>query len=266
MPQRVVLIKLGGSIITNKDIPMSLRHEELTRLVAEIVRAKKEHPDHLFVVGHGSGSFAHVPASKYGTMNGLCNEESVLGMAIVLDSAAQLNRIVVHEFLKADIPAVSLLPSQCLITKNRQPDTFFVDVFEEYVKKGLFPVTCGDVLVDRGQGCTIWSTEEVLAFFARQFEERGWEVEQIVHVTEAQGVYDGKKQVIDRITQQNWPEIQQLITRTKGFDVTGGMGLKIHESLQLASMGIQSKIISGLERDNLYHALSGNQFVGTVVQ
>jgi isopentenyl phosphate kinase len=39
-------------------------------------------------VGHGQGSFAHVPASKYQNYGCFINEESVLGMAIVQDSAA----------------------------------------------------------------------------------------------------------------------------------------------------------------------------------
>src|SRR5260221_6644494 len=144
MEKKVVLIKLGGSIITNKDIPMSLRHEVLKRLVEEIAQVRSERPDLLFVIGHGQGSFGHVPASKYKTISGLQNEESVLGMAIVLDIAAQLNRVVVNECLRQHIPAASVLPSQSLITKDRKTDSYFTEVFEEYVKLGLVPITCGD--------------------------------------------------------------------------------------------------------------------------
>jgi isopentenyl phosphate kinase len=56
----VLLIKLGGSIITNKDIPMSVREDVLKRLVAEIAQAreelKKQKQTPLIVVGHGQGS------------------------------------------------------------------------------------------------------------------------------------------------------------------------------------------------------------------
>jgi isopentenyl phosphate kinase len=262
----VVLIKLGGSIITNKEIPMSVRHQVLKRLVTEISQARRENPHKLFVVGHGSGSFGHVPASQYDTLHGFKDEESVMGMAIVLDSAAQLNRIVIKEFLEAGIPAVSLAPSNCLVTRKRVAETYFTEVFEEYIKNGLLPVTFGDVLVDRDQGCTIWSTEEVLSFFARKFQEKGWQVEQIVHVTETDGVYDLEKKVLPVVTQMNWPEVQKAITMTKGFDVTGGMGLKILESLQLAEQKIESKIVSGLRADNLYNALAARTFIGTTIQ
>lgn len=264
--KQVTLIKLGGSIITNKEIPMQVRDDVLKRLVAEIARARAEQPDMLFIVGHGQGSFGHVPATQYQTINGFVNDESVLGMAIVQDSAAQLNRIVVHSFLEAGLPAVSLYASNSLITKKRKSDSYFIEVFEEYIRHGLFPITGGDVIVDREQGCTIWSTEEVLAFFALQFQKRGWEVKQIVHVTEVDGVYDANQQVVPQVTKDNWTEVQKAIVGTRGFDVTGGMTLKITESLELAKSGISSKILSGLRAQNLYNALSGREWTGTVIE
>ncbi len=262
----VILIKLGGSIITNKEIPMQLRVDVLNRLVKEIVRARAAFPNKLFVVGHGSGSFAHVPATQYKTMNGFVNGESRLGMAIVQDSAAQLNRHVVHSFLEAGVPAVSLYPSNSLVTKNRLADSHFVDVFEEYIAQGLFPITGGDVILDRAQGCTIWSTEEVLGFFAEEFLQRGWQVEQLVHVTEVPGVFDAESKVIASITPETWQGQKQHITTTKGFDVTGGMFTKIEESLKLANKGINVKILSGLKAENLYQALTGNSWEGTSIQ
>ncbi|HAV15537.1 MAG TPA: hypothetical protein DCX25_04365 [Candidatus Pacebacteria bacterium] len=263
--KNVVLIKLGGSIITNKDIPMSLRQDALDRLVHEIVRARQEQKDTLFVVGHGQGSFAHVPAVKYQTMQGFVNDESPMGMAIVQDSAAQLNRIVVRAFLQQGVPAVSLYPSNSLVTNARKPVAYFTDVFEQYLRLGMFPVTGGDVIADEKQGCTIWSTEEVLSFFAQQFVKKGWHITGIFHIVEVDGVYDLNKRLVSRITYKNWPKIKQAITCTKGFDVTGGMGLKVEESLALAKLGIPSNILSGLVKDNVYNALVGKQWKGTEI-
>ncbi len=261
----VTLIKLGGSIITNKEVPMSLRKDVLKRLVREIATAMKAFPDEYFVVGHGQGSFGHVPAVKYETMNGFINDESRMGMAIVQDTAEQLNRIVVKEFIEQSIPAVSLHPSNSLVTKNRKADKYFVDVFEQYMRKGMLPVTGGDVIVDEVQGCTIWSTEEVLSFFAKTFQEKGWKVKQIIHVVEVDGVYDEQKHVIPLITKKNWEEVKKAVVSTKGFDVTGGMNLKIQESIDLAELHISSKILSGLKKDNLLNALTQKEWIGTEI-
>jgi isopentenyl phosphate kinase len=266
MKKNLTLIKLGGSIITDKEIPMSLRGSVLKRLVGEIASARQEKPDQLIVVGHGQGSFAHVPASQYQTMNGFINEESILGMAIVQDSAASLNRLVVHEFLKHELPAVSFYASNTVVTKKRKLLNFCADVIDQYLQKGLLPVTCGDVLVDDDQGCTIWSTEKILAFLADYFLGKQIEVNKIIHVTEVAGFLDKQGQVVPEITATTWPKISRDLRHTRGFDVTGGMGLKIEESLALAKKGIESVIISGMMKDNLFWALSGQDCVGTTIR
>lgn len=265
MKKKVTLIKLGGSIITNKEIPMTLRQGVLKRLVREIALAKEKSPDELFIIGHGQGSFAHVPATKYKTMDGFINDESVLGMAIVQDSAASLNRLVVHEFLKNEVPAVSFYASNTISTNKRQAQSFCNDVLWQYLEKGLLPVTCGDVLVDSSQGCTIWSTEQILAFFANYLDDNGLEVKRIVHVTEVAGFLDQEKNLVEKIDKKSWPELKKMLTSTKGFDVTGGMGLKVEESLALADKGIKSVILSGMKDDNLFAALTDQKFIGTEI-
>lgn len=267
--KNVIFIKLGGSVITNKDIPLSLRSDVLKRLVQEIARAReeleKQGKQTLFVVGHGQGSFAHAPAMKYQTMQGFINDESRMGMAIVQDTAAQLNRIVVHEFIQAGIPAVSVCPSNSLVTDHRKAKAWFSDIFEEYLKHGMFPITGGDVIVDTSQGCTIWSTEEVLSFFASVFLDHGWNVEGMYHIVEVDGVYDLQKKVVPHITKEVWTELRHAITATKGFDVTGGMALKVQESLDLAEKGVPSRILSGLKKDNVFLCLCGEKWEGTEI-
>jgi isopentenyl phosphate kinase len=263
----LTFLKLGGSIITDKDIPMSVREEVLADLVSQVAKARSylEKNHEQLIVGHGQGSFAHMPAAQYKTMGGFINEESVLGMAIVQDSAAQLNRFVVHAFIRHELPAVTLAPSNILITKNREPVEFFLPLVEAYLDKGLWPVTGGDVIVDQAQGCTIWSTEEVLAYLAVELQKRQRGVRRIIHVTEVPGVLDATGQVVPRLTPANWPTVKKAIGRTKGFDVTGGMLLKVEESLDLLQYGIESLIISGLEPNNLYKALVGEKWQGTLV-
>lgn len=261
---KLTLIKLGGSIITNKEVPKTVQKPIVTRLVQEIARAKAE-LDEVFMIGHGQGSFAHAPALRYKTMDGFISKESPMGMAITQDSAAQLNRIIVAECINEHLPAVSFLFSNSLVTHNRQAKHWCSQVLLEYLEKGLFPVTCGDVIVDEKQGCTIWSTEKILAYLAEELPAEDYHVERIIHVTEVAGVLDGSGKVIDVVSRNNQEEIKKHINGTKGFDVTGGMWHKIEESLELADKGISSYIISGLKKDNLYNCLLNNSFEGTKI-
>ncbi len=266
----VTLVKLGGAVITDKSVPNTLRPEVLSRLVREIKNVWQDLDEYL-VLGHGAGSFAHVPAAHYGTIDGFRDDHSRLGMAIVQDSAAQLNRLVVHECIKQDLPAVSSCASSSVVTKKKQMQTYFTDVFEQYLKNDLLPVTYGDVIVDSEIGCTIWSTDVILSHCTREFLQRGWKVNRIVHATQVAGVLKNLQQpengIFDLITPENAEEVQKSMGQTKGFDVTGGMWTKISESLSLAqNHGIETVILSGDTPGMLERCLRGESFVGTTIR
>jgi isopentenyl phosphate kinase len=61
----IVLVKLGGSLITDKTRPETVRAETLARLASEIAGAFPACRERL-VVAHGSGSFGHVAAERHG--------------------------------------------------------------------------------------------------------------------------------------------------------------------------------------------------------
>lgn len=263
--KEIVLIKLGGAIITNKEVPMMVRFDILNRLASEIAQARRQTND-LYIVGHGQGSFAHAPALRYKTIDGFVSNDSVIGMAVTQDSAAQLNRIVVKNFLKEQMPAVSFLFSNSLVTKNKQAQHWCGSVLINYLEKGLLPITGGDVIVDEEIGCTIWSTEKVLSYIALNLPTDNYKVNKIIHVTEVPGVLDSNNQIIPEITRQNEVQVKQLMRSTKGFDVTGGMWHKIEESLQLADKGISSIIVSGTRKGALLNCLIGSDYEGTVIR
>jgi isopentenyl phosphate kinase len=61
---KLQFVKLGGSLITHKRTPRTARRDVIARLATEIKSVCAEVSDLRFVLGHGSGSFAHVPAKK----------------------------------------------------------------------------------------------------------------------------------------------------------------------------------------------------------
>lgn len=71
MTRNLVFLKLGGSLITDKTRPRTVRLDTLKRLCAEIASARKHDPNLQLLLGHGSGSFGHVAAKKYKTREGL---------------------------------------------------------------------------------------------------------------------------------------------------------------------------------------------------
>lgn len=263
----LILIKLGGSVITNKEVPNSLQRDVLKRLAGEISRANKKMRDTKVILGHGQGSFAHAPAMRYRTMEGFVSADSKIGMAITLNSVNQLHRHVLEELINQEIPAVSWRVNNTVITQNSFAESFYLDNLLEILSKDLLPVTCGDVMIDSRQGCTIWSTETVFSFLVKELTKQKFSISRIINVGEVSGVLDSTGSVIPSITSKNASRVAKLINGTKGFDVTGGMWHKVQESLNLASeLGISSAIISGSQPETLYNCLVGREFVGTLVE
>ena len=107
----LVLLKLGGSVITDKNNPFTARGDVIRRLGREIRGALDERPDLQLILGHGSGSFGHVVAQKYRTREGAVHEDSWRGYAETAAAAARLNRLVTDLLLEEGVPVVSYQPS-----------------------------------------------------------------------------------------------------------------------------------------------------------
>src|SRR4030042_2043405 len=109
MVGELVFVKLGGSVITDKAKPFTERKDVINRLATEI-HSSQERTGATLIVGHGGGSYPHVPAERYKTHLGIVSEESRMGSALVQDAASRLNRIVVNALLTAGEPAISVQP------------------------------------------------------------------------------------------------------------------------------------------------------------
>lgn len=258
----MILVKLGGSLITNKSKPMTLREEVLVDLVGQVKRTWGKTQGRL-VLGHGQGSFGHVPAEKYHTIEGRVGEQSVYGAAVVEDVASQLNRIVVGECLKQGLPAVSIRPFD-FARVNGKTELWLGNLLQA-LEEGFLPVVYGDVVLDETKSFTIWSTEKVLNELVGGLLLRGVEVNKVIHCGDVDG-FLVKGKVVEEINAVNLVKMKKEITETQGFDVTGGMLHKVEESMLSAKQGVESYIIGGNHGGNLYKALTGGKFVGTRIR
>lgn len=261
----LVLIKLGGSLITNKNKFETPRLDVLKRLAKEIHEAKQEKKINL-IVGHGGGSFPHRPAHKYETNKGFIRENSARGFATVQDAASRLNRIVVRALIDAGENAVSLQPSAWCITKNGEIEKSFINPLKEMLTKNILPVPFGDVVIDLVKGSHILSTEQILEYLADTLKAK-----RIVVAGNVDGVFTGDPhkeknvKLIPEITQKNFEEIKECLKESESIDVTGGMLHKVERLLNMTGKGIESTIINGEKEDNLKQAILGKP-IGTVIK
>ncbi len=264
MKKSIILIKIGGSLITDKQKPFTLRKQALEKICNEIHLAQKS--GKLLILGHGGGSFPHFPAKKYQTQRGVINDASYRGIAEVADAAAQLNRIVVKTLLEKRVNAFSIAPSSIFVSKDFAKDSLSTRSIEKALQLGLLPVVYGDVILDREKGCTIYSTERVLGYIGLALKKNDYEIEKIIHCGQTNGVYDDNGNTIPLINSKNIDVYKHCLGGSGGVDVTGGMIHKVVESLDLAKQGIPGLIIDGIEHGSLSQAIAGKEVLGTRIE
>ncbi len=265
--KRLILIKLGGSIITDKSKPFCAREEVIRRLAKEIKQAQaKLSPETKIIIGHGSGSFGHTVAAEYQTQKGLINKDSLKGLSLVADAAIQINRIVVKNFLGQNLPVFSFAPASFTLSEGFQTKEVFLQPLKEALKRGLLPVIYGDVVLDTKSGCAIFSSEKILDLMAENLSDRFQQIE-VIYCGDTEGVYGENNKTVSQITPENYQMIKKWIGGSGKTDVTGGMLHKVEEALSLAKKHqIKTLIISGKEKGNLNKAILGIKIKKTVIE
>ncbi len=264
--KKIILLKLGGSLITDKTKPFTVRLKVIRNLARQIAGALKDDKNIQLIIGNGAGSFAHYPATNYKMIGKLKNENQKMGFSVVQDAASRLNRIIVSELLKVGVRAISLNPSSMIIARGGKFRTFLTRHCLGILNLEMTPILYGDIVYDEVFGFKIFSTEQLLSELARRFIKKNIKIAKIIHNGITKGVLDEKGALISKITKEKYLKLKHIFFKTKGFDVTGGMIHKVEESLALAELGIQTLIINGTTSRNLLKkALCGQEVEGTLI-
>ena len=260
--QQPVFLKLGGSLITDKAVPRTPRLEVLRRLAQEIAEARKANPAQPLLIGHGSGSFGHVPARQYGTRQGVRTPEQWRGFAEVWWDASSLNRLVVGALREAGLPVVSLPPSTSVTACDGQVAAWDIAPLQSALAAGLLPVVQGDVIFDTVRGGTILSTEELFAYLARQLHPARLllaGIEPGVWPIYPPRLDEASVGIVPEITPANVAIVLPSLGGSLAADVTGGMASKVGQMLALVEElpGLEVLIFSGLQPGMVPKALLG---------
>lgn len=262
--KKLILIKLGGSLITDKNKPYTARPKVIRRLAKEIKFCWDR--GFLFLISHGSGSFGHTSAAKYKTADGIKKKEDVYGLAVVQQDALAINRIVNKIFLEEGLPVLSFIPSSFTLSDNKNLLKVFVEPIIEALRIDVLPIVFGDVILDKKIGGCIFSGEKTLDNLIRPLVKGGFKIKKIIQCGITEGVYDEKGRTIPALDKTSFEKIKRVVSFSGSTDVTGGMIHKVEESLKIAKFGISSLIISGKTPGNLKKAIFGKKVKGTLIK
>lgn len=278
--EKLIFLKLGGSLITDKERPRTARVDVLAHLCRQIADCCAHDRNLSLLIGHGSGSFGHVAAKKYATRQGIIpsltspNSFPLKGKARmgaywhgfteVWHEARELNKIVMDAFRAAKIPALAISPSSGVVARDGKVDSWSIEPIKRALAEGIVPVVYGDVVFDEILGGTILSTEELFIFLARELHPQ-----RILLAGLEDGIYadfPARKRRVARVSPASYPEIRRSIGVSAGTDVTGGMDSKVEQMLKLVEEipALAVQIFSGVGEGNLGRVLNGEE-LGTLI-
>ncbi len=252
----MLLVKLGGSVLTDKARLRTPRKTAIIRLTKELAGLGED-----LIVVHGAGSFGHVLARKYG-LNGPASPAKAKGAAVVQRDVRALDDLVVGGLLKAGLAPVVLPPSAILSLDDGRVVSFDAEVFKDYVAQGFTPVTFGDVVRDRARGVAVSSGDVLMLELAKAFHPRT-----VVFAADVDGLCtaDPRKhedaRLLLAVSREDLPMID--FGPAKGADVTGGIEAKVRRMLEIASHADECLIVNGNVKNRLRDALRGRIVVGT---
>jgi len=262
--KELIIMKIGGSVITDKNKYMSADKESILRVAKEIANARKKKKFDLVIV-HGAGSFGHMPVKKYNITNGIFSEMQKLGFAHTYHSCATLSHHLISVLLAEGVPAIVVPPLTILSHHNKKIKKFDTTVLSMLLKEGYVPILRGDVVLDDVIGGSISSGDEQVPYLAKKLNAK-----RVIYGVDVDGIFTAdpktKKdaKLIPFISNKNINSILSCLEEAKTQDVTGGMRGKITELLHYATIPIY--IVNAKKRGNIQNILLGKKVKCTEIR
>ncbi len=246
----VKVLKIGGSILTDKNRRLFARSEEINRVAEEVA----PYAENLILV-HGAGSFGHVQAEEY-ELREKFNPE---GLRVTHSSVVELNRLVVEALARSGANPMPIHPFSCVTLRDGRIESFSLEPIVLMIEEGLLPVLHGDVAMDITRRAGIVSGDDLVPYLARSLD-----AEMVAEGTDKDGVLvEGKP--LERISRDDWPAVEKFLVGSSTTDVTGGMREKVLKLLKLADAGINSLIFNASKHGYISRVLKGD-VLGTKVE
>lgn len=259
--KELTVIKLGGSLLTDKREPYTYRKNVLDAVAHEIADCISEGIIENLVLLHGVGSYGHPPVLKHKLHKGFLGPEQLLPLSETQESVGTLRHIIVKAFQEAGIPICLMYPSSMIIADKMRMTDYFLEPLKRWASIGMVPLLGGDILVDSSMGWSVGSGDQ-LAVIAS--EELG--AKKLVFATDVSGIYDADPKVkedAELLPRVNLNDIETTLMKmgeSGMVDASGTMKGKLQAVMPakpLIEKGLQVAFLSMMESGNLKAFLKG---------
>ncbi len=255
----MILIKFGGSVITDKSRYRTFNADVVKRLCREI----KESGERVIVV-HGAGSFGHVLAKEHNLSEGFKDRSQIPAVTQVCYDVRDLNSMIIKELNEAGLPAISVPTGSCFMSENGRLMINDASILASMFDKGIMPVMFGDVVMDKNMGFAICSGDQIMELLTRIFHPS-----RVIFISDIDGLYDKDPKtnpdavLIEAVNKET---LKNISTDTTVADVTGGVRGKMETMLRMCSGKCDCVLVNGTVEGRLLSLLKGENVPCTIAR
>jgi isopentenyl phosphate kinase len=258
----LIILKIGGSIVTDKFSKIPKVNPENLKRIAEEIAAIYDKEKMSLIIIHGAGSYGHVIVKETGIDKGIETYEQLKAFAETQRLQNELNSIVTRYLIDAGLPTIPCQASAFAVMDLGRIEEMTLSAIEGLLKVGMIPVLYGVPAYDRTQKCSILSGDQIAPYLAKKLNAK-----KIIHATNVDGVFtddpnkNSDAKLIPEINSRNINQVKEWLTGSTATDVTGGMLGKVNELLEI---GIESQLVNANISGNIIKAFKGEK-IGTII-
>ena len=249
----VYVVKLGGSVLSDKSRPFSLRLNLIHRLAGVLAESLRAGAAVRGIV-LGGGSYGHYTAKT--CMEAGCSASEAF--PLVTGAMLELAVAVADTLRGHGVPVAVYPPHSMCSPKGLKPGCHWGPA-REALEAGVIPLTYGDAYVSRGRWL-ILSGDELSLEMACSLG-----ASHVAYLTDVDGVIV-EGEVVDRLHVDELAGLGAAGERRSGHDVTGGLARKLRAVRENLCQGLQGIwLINGLHPERLHQLLSTGSTIGTLI-
>ncbi len=231
--KRVIVLKIGGSVITQKHREGTfIRRALLARIAMEIRGTLEENPDIRLIIIHGAGAGGHQLAKKYRLTENLGNDPERWTGAFLTRQANQLLNLELFKiFSKANLRVVPIHTASIITQRQKEIASCSFESINQTLAHNCIPLLYGELVFDETLGMSILSGDTSAFILAEKYQ-----AERVLFASDIDGIFnkdphtnkDAKR--IQATTLRELLENKNVsLSGSHSVDVTGGLANKIAE-------------------------------------
>jgi len=253
------IIKIGGSVITDKSSYLKVRKENLSKICKQFRTWDKP-----LIIVHGAGSFGHIVAEKHSIQTGFKDMSQLAGIVKIRQDMSSLTQEVVSCLIENDVKAMGFQTSALSYSEDNEV-SYFLKPVEKSLSLGIYPVLSGDVLFAEKESFTIHSGDSIINNLVKNFS-----VNQVIFLTDVDGLFEktedeNTRKLVRKLSYQDLEKFQAEEMKNDVIDVTGSMQGKIEEISKLLKHVEKVVILNGLFPKRLRFILNNEEAVSTTI-